>query len=216
MSPDPAAPSTAPACSVPALRADAERNRRRLLDAARAAFAEHGLDVGVDTIARAAGVGVGTLYRRFPTKQDLLQAVITDRLDVLVCRLTDIEREVADPWDAFATAAEAFAESIARDRSLFQLLQQSGQPHPAGVAKQKAFDAFQPLLERAQAAGVVRADLVLLDVPALCAVAARLPAWRLEHEPELWRRYLAVVLDGMRPDAAHPLPHPPPLPLSAP
>ncbi len=198
--------------SRPLLRADAERNRRRILDAARETFAAQGLGVGVDTIARAAGVGVGTLYRRFPTKEHLLRAIVEDRVAGFVERLEELA-PIEDPWDAFAAATEAFASAVARDRAFFQLFQQAEEPIPGGAAKQRMFDALAPFLERAQAAGVVRADVVLLDVPALCAVAARLPAWRLAREPELWRRYLAVVLDGLRPEGAHALPHPPPRPL---
>jgi AcrR family transcriptional regulator len=193
------------------LRADAERNRRRILDAARTTFAEHGLDVGVDTIARAAGVGVGTLYRRFPTKEQLLHAILEDRSEAFRCELRDLSG-VEDPWEAFATAAEVLARVLARDRAFFQLFQQANVPLAAD-AKRGMYETLEPILRRAQQAGVVRDDVVVADVPALCAIAARLPAWRLAAEPELWRRYLAVILDGLRPEAAHPLPHPPPGPV---
>src|SRR5215216_2919656 len=95
-----------------ALRADAERNRRRVLDAARRVFAEHGLGVGVDAVAKAAGVGVGTLYRRFPTKQDLLAAVVEDGVERLASEVARFE-EVEDPWEAFASSVHAFAATIA-------------------------------------------------------------------------------------------------------
>jgi AcrR family transcriptional regulator len=194
--------------SPPTLRADAERNRRRILDAARAVFAEHGLQSGVDLVAREAGVGVGTLYRRFPTKQDLLRAIVEDRVD----RLTELFAEAAteaDPWDAFVRAAEVFAAAIAGDRAFFEVVQHV-EPGAAQAARERSLKALAPILRRAQKAGVVRDDLVIEDVPALCAVAARLPAWRLEQQPELWRRYLGVVLDGVRPAAATPLAHPAP------
>src|SRR5829696_9880810 len=97
-----------------ALRADAERNRRRILDAARSVFAEHGLGVGVDAVARAAGVGVGTIYRRFPTKQDLLAAVVEDGILRLADAIDEIAATTDDPWEAFAGAVRAFAEGIAR------------------------------------------------------------------------------------------------------
>src|SRR5215217_3258207 len=104
-----------------ALRADAERNRRRILDAARRVFAEDGLGVGVDAVARAAGVGVGTLYRRFPTKQDLLAAVIEDGVVRLADALEQIEA-LDDPWAAFEACARAFAETIARDRGFYEVI----------------------------------------------------------------------------------------------
>jgi AcrR family transcriptional regulator len=192
------------------LRADAERNRRRILDAARAVFAEHGLSVGVDAVAREAGVGVGTVYRRFPTKEDLLDAVMIDRTEALCARLAELDG-VPDPWAAFSAAAETLAGTIAGDRGLFQVLQEAqGVLMAPDHVRRSAMEAIGPLLRRAQDAGVVRDDLEPLDVLALCSVAARLPRWRLEREPELWRRYLAVVLDGVRAEAAHPLPHPPP------
>ena len=190
------------------LRADAERNRRRILDAARRVFAAHGLSVGVDVVAREAGVGVGTIYRRFPTKEQLLQAIVDDRVDELRSRLAALEP--ADPWDAFAAAAEVLAGAAARDRGFFEALQEA-----AGVlavpdcARHASLEAIGPFLERAQAAGVARDDVVPLDVLALCSNAGRLPRWRAEQEPELWRRYLAIALDGLRAEGAHALPHPP-------
>ncbi|HEX8207424.1 MAG TPA: helix-turn-helix domain-containing protein [Solirubrobacteraceae bacterium] len=190
------------------LRADAERNRRRILDAARDVFATRGVGVGFDAIAREAGVGVGTLYRRFPAKEDLLRAIVEDRIERLSARFDEI-RALDDPWEAFATAAEAFAEAIARDRAFFEVVQQL-EPGAAMAARERVIEALRPILRRAQKAGAVRGDLVIEDVPSLCAVAARLPAWRLEHQPELWRRYLAVVLDGVRAEAATKLPHPAP------
>lgn len=200
-----------------ALRADAERNRGRILDAARQVFAEHGLGVGVDAVARAAGVGVGTLYRRFPTKQDLLTAVIADG----VCRLAEeieAKAEVDDPWDAFAQAVAAFGDAIARDRGFYEVIHGAPEFVPVAVEeKQRLIAALDHLLRRAQSAGVVRDDVVADDVGALCMVAARLPRWRLEIQPELWKRYLALALDGLRPDGAYALPHAPPVsPLQAP
>jgi len=192
------------------LRADAARNRRRVIDAARRVFAERGLDAGVDTIACEAGVGVGTIYRRFPTKEHLLQAVVSDRLDAFCAELAGLP-PCADPWDAFAAAAEALAGAVARDRGFFQLLREAHDllPDP-DEARVRSTAAIEPYLRRAQDAGAVRGDLVPADVLGLCAVAARLPEQRLERQPELWRRYLAIVLDGVRAEAAHPLPHPPP------
>lgn len=194
-----------------ALRADAKRNRRRILDAARATFAEHGLDVGVDAIAQAAGVGVGTLYRRFPTKEELLRAILEDWVQTFLARLDEVEG-VEDSWRAFVAATEAFAEAVARDRGFFQLFAQRDKPMPGEDVKQQVVDRLDRFLRRAQAAGEVRPDVVVLDVTSLSAVAARQPAWRVARQPELWRRHLAIVLDGLRAEAAHPLPHPPPLP----
>ena len=194
------------------LRADAERNRRRVLDAARRVFAEHGLEVGIDAVAREAGVGVGTIYRRFPTKQDLLEAVI----EYGVCRLADsveeTARTVGDPWQAFEAAVGAFAEGIARDRGFVEVIHGDPRYVPVAAAeKDRLLAALEGLLRRAQEDGCVRGDVVVDDIAALSMVAARLPRWRLEAQPELWTRYLALALDGLRPAAARELPHEPPV-----
>ena len=196
------------------LRADAERNRRRILDAARTVFAEHGLGVGVDAVAREAGVGVGTIYRRFPTKQDLLKAVIEDG----VARLADAVEEAAaepDPWTAFAGAVRAFAEGIARDRGFVEVIHGDPGYQPMGVeGRDRLMNGLDALLRRAQDDGCVRGDVVVDDIAALSMVAARLPRWRLQAQPELWERYLALTLDGLRVEGAHELPHEPPLSAS--
>jgi AcrR family transcriptional regulator len=191
------------------LRADAARNRRRILDAARRVFAEHGLGVGVDVVAREAGVGVGTIYRRFPTKEQLLQAIVDDRVEELRGRLAGLDPG-QDAWDAFAAAAEVLAGAAARDRGFFEALQEA-----AGVlsvpdrARQASLEAIAPFLARAQQAGAARDDVVPLDVLALCSNSGKLPRWRAEAEPDLWRRYLAIALDGLRSEGAHALPRPP-------
>jgi len=193
-----------------ALRADAERNRRRILDAARQVFADEGLGVGVDAVARTAGVGVGTLYRRFPTKHDLLAAVIEDG----VCRLAEEVEQVEsieDPWQAFESTVRAFAETIARDRGFYEVIHGTPEFIPiARESKLRLMDSVQRVLTRAQKARVVRKDIVADDVAVLSQVAARMPRWRVEAQPELWTRYLALALDGMRPEAATELPHGPP------
>jgi AcrR family transcriptional regulator len=190
------------------LRADAERNRKRILDAGRTVFAEHGLGVGVDVVAREAGVGVGTLYRRFPTKEALLQAIAEDRVEALRAGLAEIDEP--DPWAAFAAAAARLARKAASDRGFFEALHEA--PDLIAVpasAREGAIAAIAPFLARAQAAGVVRADAVPMDVLVLCSNAGRMPRWRSEAEPDLWRRYLGLMLDGLRPEGAHALPHPP-------
>ena len=200
-----------------ALRADAERNRRRILDAARAVFADDGLGVGVDAVARRAGVGVGTLYRRFPTKQDLLTAVIEDA----VCRLADeLEQveSVEDPWDAFEACVRGFAETIARDRGFYEVIHGTPEFIPvAREAKERLMGTVGRIVARAQEAGVVRGDVVADDIAVLSQVAARMPRWRLDAQPELWTRYLALTLDGLRPEGARELPHEAPVrPMEAP
>lgn len=200
-----------------ALRADAERNRRRILDAARKVFADEGLGVGVDAVARTAGVGVGTLYRRFPTKHDLLAAVIEDGVTRLADEVEQVE-SLEDPWQAFEATVRAFAETIARDRGFYEVIHGTPEFIPiAQESKLRLMDTVQRVLTRAQDAGVVRKDIVADDIGVFAQVAARMPRWRLEAQPELWTRYLALTLDGMRPEAATELPHEAPIrPLDAP
>jgi AcrR family transcriptional regulator len=189
-----------------ALRADAERNRVKLLAAAHRVFAERGIEASVDDVAREAGVGMGTLYRRFPTKDHLVEAIIEDRFARLGESFAS-HAAVEDPWDAFAGCATALAEAIAEDRGFFQVVSESVQRLPHLREKKEALLAtVGPVLKRAQKAGVVRRDVRAEDVPGLCAVAARLPRWRLEENPDLWRRYLTIVLDGLRPEGASRLP----------
>jgi AcrR family transcriptional regulator len=188
------------------LRADAERNRHKLLTAAHAVFAERGLDAGVDEVARAAGVGMGTLYRRFPTKDALVEAVIEDRFDRLVAALSE-HASIDDPWESFATCAETLAQAIAEDQAFFQVVSESIQRHAHMRARRdEILAALEPVVARAQKARVLRRDVAAGDIPGLCAVAARLPRWRLAEQPGLWRRYLAIVLDGLRPEGATRLP----------
>lgn len=191
------------------LRADAERNRVKLLSAAHRVLASRGLDAGVDEIAREAGVGMGTLYRRFPTKESLVAAVIESRFEALAASF----REVLDapsgggPWEVFEGCALALAEAIADDRGFFQVVSETvGRLPEVRERRDATLAVLEPVVRRAQEAGVVRADVRVEDVPALCAVAARLPRWKLEENPDVWRRYLGVVLDGLRPEGATPLP----------
>src|SRR5215217_7836939 len=153
-----------------ALRADAERNRRRILDAARQVFANEGLGAGVDAVARAAGVGVGTVYRRFPTKQDLLAAVIEDGICRLAEEIEQVE-SVDDAWQAFEATVRAFAETIARDRGFYDVIHGTPEFIPiARDSKLRLMNSVERVLTRAQDAGVVRKDLVADDIGVLSQV----------------------------------------------
>lgn len=153
------------------MRADAQRNLDRLLEAAGACFASRGADCSVDEIARAAGVGHGTVFRRFPTKEALLQAVVAQRLGELtrVAEESDFER-------FFRAAAETYAEN----RALVDALDRcEGAPEKAAL-----FAAVERLVAQAQADGTLRRDVAAEDVLRLVPTASRYPA---------------IVLDGLRP-----------------
>lgn len=190
------------------LRADAERNRVKLLAAAHAVFAARGLDAGVEEVAREAGVGVGTLYRRFPTKESLVAAVVEERFRMMSAAFAAIAADEAlSPWEAFEGAAVTLAGAIADDRGFFQVVSETvGRLAEIRALRGEMLASLRPVVVRAQDAGVLRSDVDVDDIPALCAVAARLPRWKLDEQPDVWRRYLGVVLDGLRPEGATPLP----------
>jgi AcrR family transcriptional regulator len=184
------------------LRADARRNRERVLAAARAVFAEQGHEAQMDDVARRAMVGVGTVYRHFPTKEALIDALALDAFErLLVVAEEQVARE-ADPWDALATTLWAGAEILAGDRAVSEVMAEMQGPIKLDAALQQGMGkAMTTLIERAQAAGTLRPDIVLDDiVMVMCGIGT---ATRKPHVcPEAWRRHVAIVLDGLRASAA--------------
>ena len=194
--------------NVRPLRADAARNRARVLDAARSAFAELGLDVGVEEIARRAGVGKGTLYRRFPTKDALIRAIFEDLLDEIDELVAEAEA-VDDPWQSFARYVAATAELQISNQGFFDVVNQRlGAVVLSPEQRGRALAGTARLLKRAQDAGVVRSDIVPEDVQIMLRMvgAATRPAIDGTPMDERWPRYLGLLLDGLRPSAATPLP----------
>ena len=193
------------------LRADAARNRTRLLEAARELFAQRGLAVTMDEIARHAGVGVGTAYRRFASREQLIDALFDDRIEQLVA---NVEAAVADPdpWHGLVTMLERSIEMQAADRGLKELLFSPSElrARVAGVR-----DRMLPLIEqafaRARDAGMLRPDVSALDLPAITYMLGAAADLGGDVEPELWRRYVALMIDGLRArrDEFTPLPHGP-------
>jgi AcrR family transcriptional regulator len=188
------------------LRADAERNRCLIVEAAAAAFAEEGLDVGVAEIARRAGVGNATVFRRFPTKDALFDAIVEDRIAELDAAAS-AALEVDDPWEALVQFLETGAAMQARNRGFFQATEQRLLKHPEILEKHRCVvDHVEPLVARAQAAGVLRDDVTTTDILGLmkAAVAGLPPLPGIREDG--WRRFLALFLDGLRPEAATALP----------
>jgi AcrR family transcriptional regulator len=176
------------------LRADARRNRDRVLDAARKAFAEHGYGVPLDEIAAAAGVGPGTVYRHFPTKEALFEAVALARLEDLVA---DVRRRasVDDPGAAFDGFLDRIAEEARAKRDLPDALAGAGAARMA-EAVQALHDALGVLLARAQRAGAIRKEITVVDVIAL--LKGLLGVVRADPDPDRGERLLSVVRDGLR------------------
>jgi AcrR family transcriptional regulator len=177
------------------LRADAQRNLALILEAASEAYSELGPDVTIDEIARRAGVGHGTVFRRFPTKDALRAAVIRARLDDLLARA----HELLDEPDAGAAVEEFIwtaAESCRRDRHLFEGVEQCSSFAEVAEAKQELHDTVGKLIRRAQREGALRRGLDSHDVGAL--VGAAIQASAHAERDGAWRRYVEVVLDGLR------------------
>ena len=186
-------------------RADARRNRRKVLDAARKAFAEDGLDVRVEKVARRAGVGVGTVYRHFPTKEDLLQALADDRFAGLA-EAARTALDDPDAWNGFSEFMRYSAEVMAADLALSEAMDQ--RPEMCGQAAEdvKLLEIVGELIERAQAEGTLRSDVVPEDVPSLICGLGRATR-ETEGRPSMsWERYLAIILAGLRPPADAPPP----------
>ena len=174
------------------LRADAQRNRDRILEAAAEAYAELGPDVTMDEVARRAGVGHGTIFRRFPTKDALRAAVVRMRIDELLVHA----RELLDRPDAAAAFEDfvwAAADACRRDRGLFEGIEQL----EVADAKQELHDVVGQLIRRAQRAGAIRRGLDVSDIGAL--IGAAIQASVHSERSGAWRRYVQVVLDGLKP-----------------
>ena len=196
------------------LRRDAERNRQRILAAAAEVFNERGLEVSLDEIARHAGVGVGTVYRRFRTKDELIEALFMDRLD-MVAALGEEAFASPDPWSGLVSFMERMAEIMAGNLGLRQMLMLGTYGRDlVAVARQRNAPLIERLVERAQAAGQLRADIRQTDI--IFIVFVLIEATQLSHaeDPGIWRRYLTLILDGMRPgrEGVTPLPVPAMLP----
>jgi len=193
------------------LRADAERNRRRLLDAARELFAQRGLQVTLDDIAHHAGLGVGTAYRRFASREKLIDALFEERVGDIVA-LAREALEAEDPWEGLVCFLERSLELQAADRGLKELLlgTAEGRERVASIRAQMRPLAAE-LVRRAQDAGCLRRDFAPQDMPLLQIMLGAIVDASQPVQPELWRRYLALILDGMRTDggAREPLAVPP-------
>jgi AcrR family transcriptional regulator len=179
------------------MRADAKRNRELLIAAARAAFTEKGAGASLEDIARRAEVGIGTLYRHFPTRPALLEAVYLDEVEQ-ICRSAD-DFAAMEPWDALTSWLRRYADFAATKRALFdELLPYIGQDAEVFQSCKSAIRTTgDALLHRAQEAGAVRPDVGFMDVARMVGGIATIRA----AEPAEIERILEVALDGLRPRA---------------
>jgi AcrR family transcriptional regulator len=190
------------------LRADAARNRERLLAAAADEFAERGLDASIADIAKRAGIGKGTVFRHFPTKEDLLAAIVLDRIGMLESAGREL-LQAEDPGAALVDFLTLAAEQ--RQQRDLSFLAGKVHPHPEVDPLQDRLNAtIDALVERAQRHGVVRDDVNGTDVMLLVCAPNYVVSYVPDAPPDLWRRYLAIIVDGLRPQGARPLPYPAP------
>jgi AcrR family transcriptional regulator len=185
-------------------RADAQRNRDKLLAAARATFTEDGLDAPLDDIAKRAGVGNATLYRHFPTRDDLITAVFIERAAENIARA---ERALQhdDPWAGFAEYVLDTCREQAADADIVAA------QHPSRELKRlrtRAYNAVNELIERAKTNGTLRADFTPEDVVLLLLATAGILRRTGTTAPEMTDRFLALALDGLRAEGATPAPPP--------
>ena len=194
--------------SLPALRADARRNREAIKEAARSGFAQCGFDCQMEDIARTAGVGVGTVYRHFPNKEALLDALVATRFETLAEETAKaLERD--DPWEAFCELMRFSAKLQADDRGLSEVLASRPLIGEAAAAKSGLVDLSDKLIRKAQKAGKMRKDLMVEDIPTMiCGLSAVTGAADGSMSAMNWERFLEVMLDGMRAPGSAKLPAP--------
>jgi AcrR family transcriptional regulator len=190
-----------------ALRADARRNREAVLTAAKQLFAEEGLDAQVPDVARAAKVGVGTVYRHFPKKDDLIAALAADRFE----RLADKAREclaMDDAWEGFAEFIRFGAQIQADDRGLCDVT--GSRPELMGAAAEAAGlpQLSAELVARAQKAGELRADVTWQDVPLIVCGLGSTTQQAMGPAAGRWPRLVEIILDGLRAPGSAKLPRP--------
>jgi AcrR family transcriptional regulator len=195
------------------LRRDAERNRQRILDAARELFADEGLGITLNDIAHHAGVGVGTVYRRFPDKAQLIEELFEERLEEFVA-LTAGALDDPDPWRGLKTFLRQALELQAADRGVKDLITAStdGLDRVATI-RARLLPIGLELVRRARESGQIRADIAAADLPVIQLMLSTLIDASRGVSPDLWRRYLSIITRGL---SAHPDQEPeletPPLP----
>jgi AcrR family transcriptional regulator len=176
------------------LRADAARNAGRILRAARDVYGDLGPEAPIEAVARRAGVGERTLYRRFPTKGELVRAALDQCIAEGLTPTIEAVRDVTDPLEGLAQLIDAAISLGARERNLLTAARNAGSLTPE--ISTALYDALNDLARRGQQAGVVRADLVPADLPRIIAMLHSV-LWTMDPDDDGWRRYVALMLDSI-------------------
>ncbi|MEU0302896.1 helix-turn-helix domain-containing protein [Streptomyces sp. NPDC006175] len=204
----PVQPAGSPSRARP-LRADAERNRQRLIAAAHQVFAERGLEVTLDDIARHAGVGVGTAYRRFADREALIEAVFDSEVQRIVTIAEQALRH-EDAWGGLVEFLTAAGRDFAEDRGLREvLLEGTHGAKRVAASRNQLTPAVGALITRAQRDGSLRDDFEATDLPLIQLMIGAAAQQTQAMTPGIWQRYLTLILDGLRTErnAPSPLPH---------
>ncbi|OBH14045.1 TetR/AcrR family transcriptional regulator [Mycobacterium sp. E1747] len=186
------------------LRKDAERNRQRVIDAARELFAAKGLEATLNEVAHHAGLGVGTVYRRFPAKDELLEAIFEDGLNQ-VADLAEAASRHRDSWQGFVWFVEQLCELSATDKGIREIA--FSKAYGGGrvdAARLRLIAAVTKVVERAQNDGHLRAEVSGTDMPIFGLLAGTVSEFAGDVDAGLWRRYVALLLEGMRRRADQP------------
>jgi AcrR family transcriptional regulator len=191
------------------LRADAQRNRERILEAAAEVFADRGLDATLHDVAERAEVGVGTVYRRFPDKEALIEALFEDKVNQLI-ELAEHASAQPDAWTALIDFMRAIGEQQAQNRGLHEVLHGGGYGQDrVAAARNRMMPLIDNILRRAQEQGSARPDVEPADLTVLMLMLSSLAIYTQDAQPDAWRRYLELLIDGLR---AHPGLQPPSVP----
>jgi AcrR family transcriptional regulator len=178
------------------MRADARRNRERILVAAKEAFAARGDETQMDDVAAQAGVGVGTVYRHFPTKEALMGELVRQKFALIAEHAKEALEQDGEPFEVFAGLLRRSCEVTAKDAAAQAALMRGGEEvwQQAEEVRRDLQAAVQGLIDRAQAAGTMRPDFAAQDMSMLmCGVSAA-----MAHGGWEWRRHLEILLDGLR------------------
>jgi AcrR family transcriptional regulator len=188
-----------------ALRADARRNRKAVIAAAKKLFADQGLDAQMPDVAKGANVGVGTVYRHFPTKDDLVAALVAERFERLAQKAGE-GLQADDPWEGMADFIRFSAQLQADDRGLCEVMGSRPEVMDAAARAVGLPELCERLVERAQRSGQLRQDLTWEDIPMIACGLGRITQATVGPASGRWPRLLEIILDGLRTPGSGSLP----------